>query len=386
MNVRFDQVKSIFPEMLVIPQFEIEDVLHQRYRALGGKIEYDAEVLGLQQAENCVSVCIRQQGQERWIKVAYLVGADGHRSVVRNALNVEFAGSCVLPSVIIGDTRIKNPSIEPLTLIANAQGFVFIAPFGDGYYRVLGWDPDLTPYDDETDDFVRLHRIINKVLGKNIGLHDPRWLSRFSSHERIAAQYRQGRVFLVGDAAHVHSPAGGLGMNLGIQDAINLGWKLGAVLHQKSSERLLESYEREMRPLGLKALKESGRLIREATGRRGIVAAIKDAIFTGASKFSPIREMIEYGLGSSISGSNSIMRVEECVPIHSDRHIGTFAFELMRNDSVLNALRQHKYVAVFPKDCSYRACPDVKNLDHVCIELDYEFRGSNSSLETGCRL
>lgn len=280
MDVRFDQVKSIFPEMLVIPQFEIEDVLHQRYRALGGKIEYDAEVLGLQQAENCVSVCIRQQGQERWIKVAYLVGADGHRSVVRNALNVEFAGSCVLPSVIIGDTRIKNPSIEPLTLIANAQGFVFIAPFGDGYYRVLGWDPDLTPYDDETDDFVRLHRIINKVLGKNIGLHDPRWLSRFSSHERIAAQYRQGRVFLVGDAAHVHSPAGGLGMNLGIQDAINLGWKLGAVLHQKSSERLLESYEREMRPLGLKALKESGRLIREATGRRGIVAAIKDAIFT----------------------------------------------------------------------------------------------------------
>ena len=100
MDVRFDQVKSIFPEMLVIPQFEIEDVLHQRYRALGGKIEYDAEVLGLQQAEHCVSVCIRQQGQERWIKVAYLVGADGHRSVVRNALNVEFTGSCVLPSVI----------------------------------------------------------------------------------------------------------------------------------------------------------------------------------------------------------------------------------------------------------------------------------------------
>lgn len=381
MDVRFDHVKSIFPEMLVVPQFEIENILIERYTALGGKIVYDAEVVGLKQSTDSVSVgVLRPHGKEERLEVAYLVGADGHRSSVRNAVGVEFIGSCVLPSVIIADARIENPPSEPLTLVANAQGFVFIAPFGDGYYRVLGWDPDLSPDDDESHDFDRLCMTVKNVLGYDIGLHDSRWVSRFSSHECVAAQYQRDRVFLIGDAAHVHSPAGGLGMNLGLQDAINLGWKLGAVLGRGASASLLESYEREMQPLGYRAVKESGRLIREATGRRGFAASIKDALFTEVSKVAPLRNLVERGLGSSISGTRSTMRAPTPRTIHADRHTGTFAFELMENDDVVEGLRHHKHVLVLPKDCSRTIYPELDKLDYVRVGLDHEFRGLSPRL------
>lgn len=380
MDVRFDQVKSIFPEMLVVPQFEIENALLQQYKALGGRIMYDAEVVGLHQLVDSVSVHLQRHGKEERLEVGYLVGADGHHSSVRKAIDVKFIGSCVLPSVIIADVKIKNPPSSLLTLEANSEGFVFIAPFGDGYYRVLGWDPNLNPDDDETHDFDRLRLTVTNVLGEDIELHDSRWVSRFSSHERLAAEYRRGRVFLIGDAAHVHSPAGGLGMNLGLQDAINLGWKLGAVVRRGAPESLLDSYEREMRPLGQRAVKESGRLIREATRRSGIAASIKDAIFTGLAKVAPLKDLVERGVGRSVSGTNSTMRATARGPIHSDRHAGTFAFELMENDGVLEGLRQHKHVIVLSKGYPHRSYPELQDLEHVHVELNHEFRGGRPRL------
>ena len=377
MHARFDHVPSLFPEMLVVPQFEVEKVLLDKYKALGGEIMYDAEFIGLNQFADGVSVQIRHAGLEQRLSAKYVVGADGHHSSVREAINVDFIGECILPSVIISDAKIARPSADPLTLVANKKGFVFIAPFGDDYHRVLSWDPELDPAQDRTHDFERLQLMVTNILGHDAGIYDPRWLSRFSSYECVAAKYKMGRVFLVGDAAHVHSPEGGLGMNLGIQDAINLGWKLGSVIQDKAPETLLNSYEREMRPLGLQAVKESGKLIREATSRRGPVAAIKDGLLTSVAKIRPMKDLIERTLGASISGTDLTMRSSKTQRFRPP--VGTFAHELMQNEEVLDGLRSHKHVLVIPKGASTRDEPILKK-EHIRVELRHEFRGNQPRL------
>ncbi|WP_418908739.1 FAD-dependent monooxygenase [Glutamicibacter endophyticus] len=377
MHARFDNVPSEFREMLVIPQYEVEDVLLERYLSLGGKILYEAEFVDLKQSSDKVSVRVNHDGLEQQIAARYVVGADGHRSSVRKSIDVKFSGDCVLPSVIISDAKIQRPPTAPLTLVANKKGFVFIAPFGDGYHRVLSWDLKLHPHQDESQDFERLQSMVRSILGQDLGIHAPRWLSRFSSHERVAEKYRVGRVFLIGDAAHVHSPAGGLGMNLGIQDAINLGWKLGSVIQNNAPERLLDTYELEMRPLGLQAVKESGQLIREATGRRGPTAALKDALLCGVEKISPMKNFVENKLGRTISGTNYTMRTLKSQKLRSAS--GTFAHDLMHNDEVIEGLRSHKHVLVIPNNSQLDSRPlDGKN--YIQVNLKHALWGNQPRL------
>lgn len=257
--------------------------------------------------------------------------------------------------------------------------FVFIAPFGDGYHRVLSWDTSLRPDDDEAQDFNRLTLMVATILGEDVGVYDPRWISRFSSHERVATEYRCHRAFLLGDAAHVHSPAGGLGMNLGLQDAVNLGWKLGAVLHRAAPAALLDSYEREIQPLGYRAVKDSGQLIREATCRSGISASIKDTLLAGAARIRPVKDLIERGLGQSISGTNSVMLSPSRRRFALDRHIGTFASELMSNQEVLAGLRNYKHVLVAPRGYSLPTNPELHR-SSVRVEIDHGFRGDSPRL------
>ncbi|MFD0328039.1 FAD-dependent monooxygenase [Streptacidiphilus monticola] len=172
-----------------------------------------------------------------------------------------------------------------LTVGANDAGFAFMAPFGDGWYRVIAWDRD-----DQQDDRApvteeELREAVRRVLGDDHGLGEARWLSRFHSDERQVPRYRDGRVFLAGDAAHCHSPAGGQGMNTGLQDAANLGWKLAAAVKgwTPDADALLDSYHAERHPVGAMVLRTSGGLIRVALAQtrttrlaRGVATALAD--------------------------------------------------------------------------------------------------------------
>ena len=131
-------------------------------------------------------------------------------------------------------------------------------PFGDGWHRVIAWNranqlPDTAPV-----DFEEVRATVRRVMGSDLGMHDPRWISRFHSDERQVPRYRDGRVFLAGDAAHVHSPAGGMGMNTGLQDAVNLGWKLTAAIKGWAPDGLLDTYHEERHPVGRRVLRTSG--------------------------------------------------------------------------------------------------------------------------------
>jgi len=153
---------------------------------------------------------------------------------------------------------------------------------------VIAWDrrrvmPDTAPVDlDEIRD------ITGKVLGTDFGMHDPRWLSRFHSDERQVPRYRVGRVFLAGDAAHTHSPAGGLGMSTGLQDAANLGWKLGAVIRGQAPAALLDTYHAERHPAGQRTLRTSGMLLRAGLARPRTPGAARRAVLRTATRVPPL--------------------------------------------------------------------------------------------------
>jgi 2-polyprenyl-6-methoxyphenol hydroxylase-like FAD-dependent oxidoreductase len=250
---------SRYPFMLVAPQYETEAVLLQRAEQAGVEFARPAEVTGLTQDADGVDV---QLADGRSLRAAYVVGADGHGSTVRRLLGEPFPGRSVVESVMLADVLLAEqpPGIAATNSIGDR--FSFIAPFGDDYYRVISWDRSKLAGPHDPVDLEELKDIARSVLGTDFGMHSPRWSSRFHSDERQVPHYRVGRVFLAGDAAHVHSPAGGQGMNTGLQDAANLSWKLASAL--TGGPDLLDSYQTERHPVGAKVIKGSGALLRMA--------------------------------------------------------------------------------------------------------------------------
>ena len=151
---------------------------------------------------------------------------------------------------MLAEVRLSQPPPDALTMNSTGDAFAIIAPFGDGWYRVIAWHRHDQPPEDTPVSLDEVREVTRQALGTDYGMHDPRWMSRFHSEERQVPRYRDGRVLLAGDAAHVHSPAGGQGMNTGIQDAANLGWKLAATVQGWAPAGLLDTYQAERHPVG----------------------------------------------------------------------------------------------------------------------------------------
>ncbi|MBV9794196.1 MAG: FAD-dependent monooxygenase [Actinobacteria bacterium] len=282
---------SRFPYTLVTPQYETERVLADRARQFGAEIREGAEVIGLRQHGDHVEVEVRRTGgdQQRTVRAAYVVGADGARSAVRSAVGLPFPGHAVVRSVMLADVPLAEKPAD--TIAANSTGdeFALIIPFGDGWYRIIGWDRHNQQPDDAPVGADEIRAVLGRVFGTDYGMGEPRWLSRFHSDERQVPQYRVGRVFLAGDAAHVHSPAGGQGMNTGIQDSANLGWKLAAVLAGWAGDGLLDTYQGERHPVGEQVLRSSSALLQGAMLRiPGPLKAGRSAAIRTLSRVRPL--------------------------------------------------------------------------------------------------
>lgn len=277
---------SRFPYLLATPQYETERLLQDRARALGARIVTGARVVGVRQdPDEAVVEVHTSEGTRHW-HARYVVGADGADSTVRHALGLPFPGRSAVRSVMLADVRLADPPAQVLTANAVGGAFAFLVPFGDGWYRVIAWDRRSQAPEDAPVDLDEIRRITRRALGTDHGIREARWTSRFHSDERQVPRYRVGRVFLVGDAAHVHSPAGGLGMNTGLQDAANLGWKLAAVLGGWAGDDLLDSYHTERHPVGAAALRTSGAVLRMALLRPWPARALR-AVLAGAATRVP---------------------------------------------------------------------------------------------------
>lgn len=276
------------------------------------------------------------------MRAAYVVGTDGMRSAVRESVGLPFPGKSVIRSVVLADVKLAEEPENVLTVNAVGDAFAFIAPFGDGYYRVIGWNrarnvPESAPLDlDEIKEVTRL------ALGRDYGMHEARWMSRFHSDERQAPAYRVGRVLLAGDAAHVHTPAGGQGMNTGLQDAANLGWKLAAVVNGRAGEALLNTYEAERHPVGKAVLRNSGGIVRLAMANRPWTLAARAALTAFLGRVRPAR--------TRMVGQLTGIGVAYPAPRGAHRLVGTRAPDVrLKEGRLYEALRQGTFVLIVPE-------------------------------------
>ncbi|WP_444544547.1 FAD-dependent monooxygenase [Rugosimonospora africana] len=288
-------VPSRFPYLLITPQYHVETLLRRRAEGLGATLLREVQVTGLSQDATGVEL---RTASGQTVRASYAVGTDGANSRVRQALGLPFPGAPIITSIMLADVRLAEPPADVLSVNAVGDCFAFVAPFGDGWYRIFAWDRRNPQPDHAPLSFEEVRDVTKRALGVDFGMHDPRWMSRFHSDERQVPNYRVGRVFLAGDAAHVHSPAGGQGMNTGIQDAANLGWKLAAAVRGWAPAGLLDSYHAERHRVGRAVLRSSGALIRLAMIQSRIERAARNSIGGTAMRIGPIARKAAGALSS----------------------------------------------------------------------------------------
>jgi 2-polyprenyl-6-methoxyphenol hydroxylase-like FAD-dependent oxidoreductase len=251
LNLR--ELPTRFGMVLIVPQSGTEKVLQARANELGVEIVHGAKLVGLTQDDD--GVWLECAGGDT-VRAAYVVGCDGAHSTVRSQLGIDFVGKQYETHILLADVQLTRAPSETLTGIPNDKGVVLLIPFGDGWFRAIAWDRlrEQAPLS-EPVTLEEIRDSFERIAGHDFGMTEMRWSSRFLSERRQAMHYRKGRVFLAGDAAHVHSPLGGQGMNTGIGDAMNLGWKLAAAVRGSAPSWLLDSYEAERHPVGADVLR-----------------------------------------------------------------------------------------------------------------------------------
>jgi 2-polyprenyl-6-methoxyphenol hydroxylase-like FAD-dependent oxidoreductase len=260
-----------YPFILFVSQAETERLFGDYLTGAGVTIERGVELAELNAGEQGVDCLLRHAvGREERVQVSHVLGCDGAHSFVRKAAGFSFEGGSYPEEFVLGDVEADGP-LEPgaINSFAEGGGVAMFFPLGSPTtWRVIGMRAKRERAPNETSEVSpigpltldELQLIVAVPTAGTVTVRDPTWLSNFRLHHRQVARYRQGRVFLVGDAAHIHSPVGAQGMNTGIQDAWNLGWKLALVLRGEANEELLESYQAERWPVGRTLLKYTDRV------------------------------------------------------------------------------------------------------------------------------
>ena len=249
-----ERLDTAHPYVLAIPQNVTEHLLAERATELGAQIWRGSELVGLSQDEDGVSTELSDGTQ---LRSRYLVGCDGGRSTVRKLAGIGFPGEPARTETLLGEMEAGVPPetlAEVVAEVRKTQVRFGTMHLGEGRYRFIVPAEGVTEDRTAPPTFEEFERQLRKYTGTDLGVHSPRWLSRFGDATRLAERYRTGRVLLAGDAAHIHPPTGGQGLNLGIQDAFNLGWKLAAQINGWAPEGLLDSYHDERRPVAADVL------------------------------------------------------------------------------------------------------------------------------------
>jgi len=290
-SIDLTKIDSRYAMMLIAPQSLTEHMLEQRCIDAGVEFLRGTKLVGFDQDADGVTVTLETGSETRLERADYVVGCDGAHSVVRREMGVSFVGKENLTPITLADAELSEKPSDAVAAAVNKHGVCLIVPFGDGFHRVIVWDrrndhlPLDTPLTTE-----ELRSAMLRIAGTDFGLREPRWKSRFLSEQRQAEHYRVGRVLIAGDAAHTHSPIGAQGMNTGIGDAMNLGWKLAAVLHGTAPSRLLDNFESERHPVGASVLRLTDNLTRMVLLRSNIGLKLVQAVLRTALRSELIRK------------------------------------------------------------------------------------------------
>ncbi|MEV6769364.1 FAD-dependent monooxygenase [Nocardia sp. NPDC051030] len=278
-----------FPYQVGIPQARVEGYLEAHLAEFGIPVLRGSELTGFIQDDDGVGVVVKGPDGERTLRAAYLIGADGGRSFVRKELGVAFPGRDGRVSMVVADVLLDDdPALPTQWRLPNFNldrggGIGFVIPLGDGVFRILFGGPEQQGLGRDEPVTEAEVRVALQRRETALTLRSIRSASRFADAARQAEAYRTGRVLLAGDAAHVHLPAGGQGLNLGVQDAFNLGWKLAATIGGWAPDGLLDTYHSERHPVGARVLhntRAQGVLMSPDEDVRALRAIVADLIAT----------------------------------------------------------------------------------------------------------
>jgi 2-polyprenyl-6-methoxyphenol hydroxylase-like FAD-dependent oxidoreductase len=290
-HVRLDTAASAYPYALMIPQSHTERLLTEQLQKCGVAIERQVTLTGFVDDGHGVSASLSHaNGADESFRAAYLLGCDGAHSVVRHLSGAQFEGDTLASDWLLADVLLDGDLVrDEISICWTPHGILVLFPIMDSRFRMVadlgsGGDDDPAP----TLDAVQA--VLTARGPAALQAHDPIWISRFRINERKVGDYRKGRVFLAGDAAHVHSPAGGQGMNTGMQDAFNLSWKLAMVWHNRAAASLLDSYSPERSAIGDLVVRNAGNMTKIAILRNPILQELRSLAIGALGQIGALRQ------------------------------------------------------------------------------------------------
>lgn len=309
-RVTLDEAASRFRCLLMIPQSETERLLEAQLEKFGGRVERNAELTGFAETADGVACAVRgPDGRSETVEGSYLIGCDGAHSTVRRMLGLPFDGETLMTHFVLADVHVAGLDAPPseLAIFWSEDGIFVLFPISPGRYRIIADVGAAAPAD---PTLAEVQAIVDRRGPGGVTLSQPVWISTFGINERKVRDYRAGRVFLAGDAAHIHSPAGGQGMNTGMQDAFNLAWKLALVESGRAGPQFLDSYSAERSPVAEQILADSGRLIRVAMVRNAWAQNLRNFAARHILGLSPVQHALserlsEVSIGYSKSPLNA---------------------------------------------------------------------------------
>jgi 2-polyprenyl-6-methoxyphenol hydroxylase-like FAD-dependent oxidoreductase len=342
---------SPYPFVLMLEQSKNEQLLYEYLRSQGKDVLWRTEFESLSQTDAGVSVRVKtQDGASQTIEAKYLVGCDGAKSPVRHALGLEFEGSTFERTFYVADAQVDwAMSHDALHVCLSRDTFLLFFPLkGDRRYRIVGVFPEEFSKDEGNVLYEEIEARVKEEAQLALNIHDVEWFSTYKVHTRHVSRFSEGRCFLAGDSAHVHTPAGAQGMNTGIQDGYNLAWKLALVLRNAAGEKLLETYNEERLENAKHLLQTTDRMFQFGAGSERILAFLRTNVFPSVANFLLGFDAVKHFVFPLLSQIGINYRHGSLSRHAGDEHFKVKAgdrmpYFLVEGESIYDRLRQPKF-------------------------------------------
>ncbi|SRR5579883_2429768 len=293
-HLNIDKVDSPYPFVISLPQNQTERILIDHLASLGVEVERMVELSSLAQDEKGITAILHHpDGREETCTVAWLVGCDGAHSTVRHSLGDPFLGKPYREVFVLADVKLSwSLPNDEASIFFHSDGVLAIFPMPGRMFRIVADISLSNDLETTVPTLMEIQKLVNVRGPDHTVLSDPSWISKFHLSRRKVQHFRKGGVFLAGDAAHIHSPAGGQGMNTGIQDAHNLAWKLALVATDQAPESLLDSYHTEREPVAKGVLQLTDFITQAATLRHPLTQLFRNLVVSVLTKIEPISHLM----------------------------------------------------------------------------------------------
>ena len=285
---RIGEGLSAYPFVLMLEQSKNERLLYEYLQSHGAEVLWNTELESFSQSDAGVTARVKTAGDaSQTIEAKYLVGCDGAKSPVRHALGLPFEGSTFERMFFVADTQVDwQFSHDALHACLSKDSFVLFFPLkGEKRYRIVGIFPEGFAKEEGDVLYEEIERRTKEITKLELDIHDVEWFSTYKVHTRHVSRFSEGRCFLAGDAAHIHSPAGAQGMNTGIQDSYNLAWKMALVLQGRAGEKLLETYNEERLENAKHLLETTDRMFQLAAGSEWFLAFLRTNVLPSVAQY-----------------------------------------------------------------------------------------------------